>query len=66
MPNMTGDKLAKEILAIRPDMPIILCTGFSQMISPDQAKTMGIREMVLKPLTVRNLAETVRRILDRK
>jgi CheY-like chemotaxis protein len=66
MPNMTGDRLAREILAIRADMPIILCTGFSQVISPDQAKAMGIREMVMKPLTVRNLAETVRRVLDRK
>jgi PAS domain S-box-containing protein len=66
MPNMTGDRLAREILSIRPDIPIILCTGFSQVVSSEQARAIGIKEMVMKPLTVRNLAETVRRVLDRK
>ncbi|MBA4395533.1 MAG: hybrid sensor histidine kinase/response regulator, partial [Desulfobacca sp.] len=62
MPNMTGDRLAKELLAIRPGIPIILCTGFSQVVNQEKAKSMGIKEWVMKPLTVRNLAETVRKV----
>jgi PAS domain S-box-containing protein len=64
MPNMTGDRLAREILAVRSDIPIILSTGFSQVVTRERAKSMGIKELVMKPLTVRNLAETVRKVLD--
>jgi PAS domain S-box-containing protein len=63
MPKMTGTQLAKELLAIRPDLPIILSTGFSEMITPDRAKAAGIREFVLKPVTQRDLAECIRRVL---
>ncbi|MBF0495176.1 MAG: PAS domain S-box protein [Deltaproteobacteria bacterium] len=66
MPKMTGADLAKEILSIRPDMPIILCTGFSEMISEDRAKSIGIREFVMKPLNKKSVAEVVRRCLDEK
>ncbi|MBF0477450.1 MAG: PAS domain S-box protein, partial [Deltaproteobacteria bacterium] len=66
MPQMTGADLAKEILSIRPDMPIILCTGFSEMISEDRAKSLGIQEFVMKPLNKRSVAEVVRRCLDEK
>ncbi len=66
MPNMTGDKLAEEIMAIRPDTPIILCTGFSQLITEGQAKKMGIREFVMKPLVMSDLAKTIRKVLDKK
>ena len=44
MPKMTGDKLARSILIIRPDIPVILCTGFSEVIDAEEAKGMGIRE----------------------
>ncbi len=50
MPNMTGVDLAKDILMIRPDIPIILCTGFSDMISEEKAKNIGIRKFIMKPL----------------
>ncbi|MBW1767380.1 MAG: response regulator, partial [Deltaproteobacteria bacterium] len=50
MPNMTGDVLAEEIMAIRPDIPIMLCTGFSERITKENAKKIGIREFAMKPL----------------
>jgi PAS domain S-box-containing protein len=64
MPNMMGDELAAELLKIRPDIPIILCTGFSGRISEEQALKKGIRAFVIKPLEVKELAETIRHVLD--
>jgi len=64
MPHMTGDELAKEILSIRPDIPIVLCTGYSKRISDIKAKEIGIRAFVMKPLTQHELASAVRRVLD--
>jgi CheY-like chemotaxis protein len=66
MPGMTGADLAKEILKIRPDIPIILCTGFSEVITEGEAKRMGIREFLMKPLTLRDIAVAARKVLDRK
>jgi CheY-like chemotaxis protein len=64
MPNLTGDRLARQIMNIRPGMPVILCTGFSEQISEGSAKEMGIREFILKPLVMDELARTVRSVLD--
>jgi PAS domain S-box-containing protein len=64
MPHMTGTELSRAILAVRPDMPIILCTGFSEVIAAEEAKAQGIREFVLKPILTLELATTIRRILD--
>jgi YesN/AraC family two-component response regulator len=64
MPEMTGFELAKEILAIRPDMPIIMCTGFSHVVDADKAKTAGIRAFAMKPLTKREIAKTIRKALN--
>jgi PAS domain S-box-containing protein len=66
MPNMTGDRLAQEILGIRPEIPVILCTGFSEYITEERAKALGIQEFVMKPLVMRDLAKVIRRALDRK
>jgi len=66
MPHMTGDELAGAILSIRPDIPVILCTGYSKRISDKRAREMGIRAFVMKPLTQRELANTVRLALDEK
>ena len=63
MPEMTGFELAKEILAIRPDMPIIMCTGFSHVVDADKAKTAGIRAFAMKPLTKREIAKTIRKVI---
>ena len=65
MPNMTGDELAKNLMAIRPDIPVILCTGFSARITEEKAKIMGIRGLVSKPILKRDLAEIIRRVLDK-
>ncbi len=65
MPNMTGGMLAKELLRIRPDIPIILCTGYSEMITKDKAMDMGIRQFIMKPLVTRDLATTIRKVLDK-
>jgi PAS domain S-box-containing protein len=64
MPKMTGDKLAHEIKKIRKDIPIILCTGFSENISQYDARKMDISECLMKPVTVEALAKTVRSTLD--
>lgn len=63
MPNMTGDDLVRELLHIRPDIPIIMCTGFSEKAIGERTKEMGIRAVVMKPLVMRELAETIRRVL---
>ena len=64
MPHMTGDKLARELMTIRPKIPIILCTGHSELVSEAKAEEIGIKAFVMKPLVMRNLAETVRKVLD--
>ena len=64
MPEMTGVELAKEVLAIRADMPIIMCTGFSYVVNADKAKAAGIKAFAMKPLTKREIARTIRRVLD--
>ena len=66
MPNLTGEKLAQQLMSIRPDIPVILCTGFSEQISEEKAKKMGISEFIFKPLVMDKLAKTVRAALDRE
>jgi len=66
MPNLTGDELAKQLIAIRPDIPIILCTGFSTRITENSAKEIGIRALVMKPILMHQIAETIRQVLDEK
>lgn len=64
MPDMTGMELARKLLQIRPDVPIILCTGFSTLVTADQARTAGIRDFVMKPFEWSEMAENIRKILD--
>ena len=64
MPNMTGIELAQKIHAIRPSVPMILCTGYSNRIDRESLGAAGFADLVLKPLTRRRLAETVRTVLD--
>jgi len=66
MPGMTGIDLARRILQIRPEMPIILCTGYSSLISEDKAKAAGIKGFALKPLAKKYIGELIRKILDGK
>ena len=65
MPDMTGDQLAKKMMKIRPDIPIILCTGSSERISEEKAEKMGIQAFLMKPFKMRSLGDTVRTVLDR-
>ncbi len=64
MPKMTGDQLARELMKIQPDISIILYTGFSPKISEKRAKEMGIKAFAMKPLVRRDMANTVRKVLD--
>ncbi|NTV13223.1 MAG: response regulator [Desulfobulbaceae bacterium] len=64
MPGMTGAELATEVLRIRPGLPVILCTGFSELIDRDAAKALGIKEFMLKPVEKADLARVVRQVLD--
>ncbi|MGZ5498224.1 MAG: hybrid sensor histidine kinase/response regulator [Candidatus Aminicenantales bacterium] len=65
MPHMTGGELASAILKIRPAMPIILCTGFSERLSEEQAAALGIRAFVWKPFSLREIALVIRKVLQR-
>ena len=64
MPDLTGIDLAKRMLAVRKDLPIILFTGYSEAVSPEMAKKAGIILFLTKPLVKREVAETIRRALD--
>lgn len=64
MPKITGLQLTEEVLAVRSDIPVILCTGFSELINEEKAKDAGIRRYLMKPLLKRDLAIAVREVLD--
>jgi len=64
MPNMAGEKLASEMLKIRPNIPIILNTGFSDKLNPEIAKMIGIKGILMKPIVKSELAQTLRKVLD--
>ena len=64
MPTTTGFFLAKKLLTVRPDIPIILLTGYNEDVSPEKAKKAGIVEILMKPVSKRELAEAVRRVFD--
>ena len=65
MPNMTGVQLANEILKVRPDIPIILCTGYSEMIDEKNSKKFGIQAFLMKPVLLEEIARTIRKVLDK-
>lgn len=64
MPKLTGLTLSKKFLKIRPDIPIVLCTGHGGVVSPEKVKAAGIREFIVKPLGRHELAEVIRRVLN--
>jgi PAS domain S-box-containing protein len=66
MPHMTGIDLANELISVRPDIPIILCTGFSEKVNADSAKAMGIKAFIMKPFTIKEMATTIRNALNTK
>jgi PAS domain S-box-containing protein len=66
MPKLTGLQLARKLLEVQNNIPIILCTGHSDSVSPEKAREAGIREFLMKPLGKQQLATVVRRVLDTK
>ncbi len=64
IPNLTGLELAIQMLEIRPDIPIILCTGFSKTVTKQSAQEVGIREFLMKPLRMEPLGKLLHNILD--
>jgi CheY-like chemotaxis protein len=65
MPHLTGDRLAEELLKIRPGLPIIICTGYSDQLSESRVREIGARELLLKPFEIGKLAQKVREVLDK-
>ncbi|MBF0302397.1 MAG: PAS domain S-box protein, partial [Desulfamplus sp.] len=63
MPTMSGDRLALELIKIRPDIPILLCTGFSTIMSEEKALSMGIKGFLMKPVTISDLDKKIRDVL---
>ena len=66
MPNLTGIELAQKLMLIRPNLPVILCTGFSEEITPQKAEFLGMRDFVMKPIVLVQMAAAIRRIFDQK
>jgi PAS domain S-box-containing protein len=64
MPKLSGLDLANELIKIRPDIPIVLCTGFSERISASQSESLGIRKIIMKPMVARDIALAVREVLE--
>lgn len=65
MPEMTGLDLTAEVLSIRPDLPVILCTGYSDPETEQRAKALGIRDLMMKPISLLDMSQSVRKVLDR-
>jgi DNA-binding NtrC family response regulator len=66
MPGMTGVQLAKELRRIRKDIPVILCTGFSEVVNEENYKSRGIDAFVMKPFDKKKIAGVIRQVLDKK
>jgi CheY-like chemotaxis protein len=66
MPHMTGERLAQALIEIRSDLPVILCTGYSERITEDMASALGIKAFLPKPLSAHDLAKKVRDTLDKR
>ena len=64
MPKMTGDKLTRAIKAVRSDIPVILCTGFSELVDEEDAKALGISAYITKPIIGHTFSQAVRNALD--
>src|SRR5262249_31292800 len=63
MPHLTGEGLAQELRRLRPDIPIILCTGFSHVMHAERARELGIDAFLMKPLAMQELAQTIQQVM---
>lgn len=66
MPDFTGIELAREVQSIRKNMPVILCTGYSETVSPEIAQEAGVCQFLMKPIRKRQMAQAIRRALDKR
>jgi two-component system cell cycle sensor histidine kinase/response regulator CckA len=66
MPHLTGDQLARKMIELRPDIPIILCTGYSELVDESRAEQIGIKAFVMKPLVASEITGAIRKVLDAK
>jgi CheY-like chemotaxis protein len=64
MPQMNGEQLAREMMAINPEIPIIICSGYSEMMGREQAAALGVKELLMKPITIAEMSQKVRKVLD--
>jgi CheY-like chemotaxis protein len=64
MPELSGDALARKVKGLRPDLPVILCTGFSERVSEEEARTLGIDRFLLKPVVGAELSRVIRAVLE--
>jgi signal transduction histidine kinase/ActR/RegA family two-component response regulator len=64
MPRMTGDQFARELLKIRKEIPIIMCTGFNERVNTSNIASLGIRRLLMKPLSISNISSIIREVLD--
>ncbi|SDT84808.1 response regulator [Desulfobacula phenolica] len=65
MPNMPGDKLSAQLIKINPDIPILLCTGFSEAVSKEKAAALGIKGFLMKPIVMKDFADKIREVLEK-
>jgi CheY-like chemotaxis protein len=66
MPHLTGLELMQKVRTIRPNLPVILCTGFSELINKEQARALGVQVYLMKPFSVRELTLAIRQVLEEK
>jgi len=66
MPGLTGDALASELMKLNPEIPVIICTGYSQLIDQRRAREKGIRALVMKPILISEIADAIRRVLKKQ
>jgi DNA-binding NtrC family response regulator len=66
MPLLTGEDLGREMIRIRPDIRVILCTGYNDLMSSEKAIAMGFRGFVMKPFTMREGSQLIRSVLDQE
>ncbi|MBF0235688.1 MAG: response regulator [Desulfamplus sp.] len=64
MPKMTGEQLAKKLIVIKPEIPIVMCTGFSELIDKEKAEALGIKGFLMKPVVMSEMGQAVRNVLD--
>jgi PAS domain S-box-containing protein len=66
MPQMTGVKLSEKLMALRKDIPIIVCSGYSNLVDDEKAKELGLAAYIMKPINMLETAQTIRKVLDKK